>query len=331
MDKKFNKQKIAFTVLIIDKRKLINFFRLLNSMPFYKFMDENSIQNKSFNENNRLIEDVKTITTENDNEIFNNNICGNNFQNFKLNQLENFHSIYKFLENKKSPEYFNTFNSPFKINNKSDCNFLINSLLKNPPSLVVKYDIIPDKIIIIHDSSNIYSNTYQKMFVYNGIKYTSVYQIYQHYKLKELCNKEMEEAFFTHKSIKLYSEYVQKCLKLCQKTKKDVYKWRQIKGLQITTQATVEKFRQNKDLLNKMKNDRDKLILNAYKEDTFDGCGSIEILYQWLNKNRFKSINVPVYEEPICLENYPTIGRGKNIQGLIVMLARSILNENGFF
>ncbi|CEF70229.1 Conserved hypothetical protein CHP02464 domain-containing protein [Strongyloides ratti] len=291
-------------------------------MPFFKSGNKICIKNKKLDGINKLNEDSESTTTENNNEDFNDNYDSTNLQNLTSEQLKSSNKICKFLESKKNKEYGNASNN---ISENEDDNIKID-LTQHPQLLTVKYDITPDKVIIIYDASNIYSIVYNKSkFKYNGITYMSVDQMYQHYKLTQLCGKKKEEEFFTHKSTRYYRLFVKKCLITSGKTKNDVIEWRKKNGLQVIVKATLEKFKQNENLLREMKNDRDKLILNAYGEDKYDACGPISELHQWLNRNKYRSISVPVCEEPIILDYYPTISNGKNVQGVLTILKKVVV------
>uniref|UniRef100_A0A0N5C0L7 DUF1768 domain-containing protein n=1 Tax=Strongyloides papillosus TaxID=174720 RepID=A0A0N5C0L7_STREA len=298
-------------------------------MPFFKYCEKNFDDNRNTNFTGKLYKDFEVNISNSKDEGSCDNSSSQMFREFSFNELESSDETFTFSKNEEKENIFNRFSTNPKPNVATENDDI--EVIGHSYPLAVKYEISPGKVIVIYDSSNIYSIAYNKRpFVYNGRRYTSVDHVYQHYKLKELCNKKMEKTFFNMKRSYLYRKYVKKCLQLCKKTNKDVIEWRKISGLGIITQATVEKFKQNKDLLEVMKKDRAKIILNAYGGDRYDACGSIKKLRQWMNKNIYRTIDVPVYEEPIFLEYYPTISEGKNIQGILVMLARAILTENGF-
>uniref|UniRef100_A0A0K0FVK4 NADAR domain-containing protein n=1 Tax=Strongyloides venezuelensis TaxID=75913 RepID=A0A0K0FVK4_STRVS len=298
-------------------------------MPFFKYCKKDFDDNRNTNFTDKLFKDFKVNISKSENEGSCDNSSSWMLPKFRLNELKYSDETFTFSKNEEKKNILYRSSNDLKPGVATDNDYI--EVIERSSPLAVKYEISPGKVIVIYDSSNIYSIAYNKRtFIYNGRRYTSVDHVYQHYMLKEFCNKKMEKTFFNMKRSYLYRNYVKKCLKLYKKTNDDIIEWRKINGLEIITQATVEKFKQNKDLLEIMKKDRAKIILNAYGRDRYDSCGPIKKLRQWMNKNIYKTVDVPVYEEPICLEYYPTISEGKNIQGILVMLARAILIENGF-
>uniref|UniRef100_A0A0N5A1C3 DUF1768 domain-containing protein n=1 Tax=Parastrongyloides trichosuri TaxID=131310 RepID=A0A0N5A1C3_PARTI len=195
---------------------------------------------------------------------------------------------------------------------------------------VITYTFIKEDVIFIENSSNIYSIVHPvQRLSYEGLNFTSVDDVYQYYKLKEFCNPVDLHQYQMKMNVRDKRHFVKSCLARYGKTKEDVLKWREEKGLNHLFYANCEKFRQNNTLLLKMSLEKHMLIVNVYGEDRYDACGSIQCLNKWIKSNKEKDIKVPMVLNLRDLTVLPTIGNGKNIQGFIVMLARYALMRNG--
>uniref|UniRef100_A0A0K0FVZ1 NADAR domain-containing protein n=1 Tax=Strongyloides venezuelensis TaxID=75913 RepID=A0A0K0FVZ1_STRVS len=195
---------------------------------------------------------------------------------------------------------------------------------------IINIKIEPSNVVCIEDSSSIYSSVYSvKKLKYNDIYFRSVDEGFQYYKLLDLCNRPF--TFPCNSRTSNQRRYVKRCLAEHNKTRVDVVRWRQEKGLNILFELTVQKFIQNPDLCKIMKDDKDKLILHVHGEDNYDACGNIENLQTWLQTKINEIIQIPITTNFSKLQIFPTISTGKNIQGVIVMLARQYLEEEGWF
>uniref|UniRef100_A0A0N4ZJC6 NADAR domain-containing protein n=1 Tax=Parastrongyloides trichosuri TaxID=131310 RepID=A0A0N4ZJC6_PARTI len=198
-----------------------------------------------------------------------------------------------------------------------------------PPSmLVMEYFVNMEDIIIIENSNNIYSPLYSKApFELYGIKYNSVDEVYHCKLFSEVYGCKEAEKHIIGKDPAFYKTFVNQCLISIGKTSKDIVNWRIRSGINIIVEATALKFKKNKELLNKLVEERHKVIFNAVGEDSYDACGPIDKLYKWIDEKYKESIMIPM-EDPIVLEFFPTISEGKNVQGLLVMLARELILDS---
>uniref|UniRef100_A0A0B7BX27 Uncharacterized protein n=1 Tax=Arion vulgaris TaxID=1028688 RepID=A0A0B7BX27_9EUPU len=83
------------------------------------------------------------------------------------------------------------------------------------------------------------------------------------------------------------------------------------------------RFEQNPKLMELLKQSKDKLLLNVFDADPYEACGAdANTVNQFLLENCGKTVEVPMGENPTNLQEFPTICSGKNIQGIMIMLAR---------
>uniref|UniRef100_A0A0K0EEZ4 NADAR domain-containing protein n=2 Tax=Strongyloides stercoralis TaxID=6248 RepID=A0A0K0EEZ4_STRER len=193
----------------------------------------------------------------------------------------------------------------------------------------LKYTIDSEKIILVEDSSSIYSLVHRvKNLNYDGINFHSVDEAYQYYKLIDFCgsNENMLYSMLSKKNAQ--RSYVKMCLALHNKTRADVIKWRGKEGLKLLFNLTYQKFVQNKELYEIMKADKDKLILNIFGEDNYDACGRVQDLVPWLHEHHFHPIEIPEVMDFSDIKLFPKISTGRNLQGVIVMLVRRYLEKN---
>uniref|UniRef100_A0A0N4ZF92 DUF1768 domain-containing protein n=1 Tax=Parastrongyloides trichosuri TaxID=131310 RepID=A0A0N4ZF92_PARTI len=183
-----------------------------------------------------------------------------------------------------------------------------------------------DNVILIKNSSSFYSMMFPlKNLLIGRRNYTSVYDVYQHFKLLEFCNKTDIEILSSKETPKEKKLFVQKCIARYGKSVDDIVRWRNEKGLQIIFDATYNKFSQNSDLLQQMAVDKDKLLIYAHENYHYDGCGKYEKLIEWLFNNVGKNVIVPVIYDLGNDNIFPWISEGKNIYGVILMLVRQKL------
>uniref|UniRef100_A0A0N5CGR9 NADAR domain-containing protein n=1 Tax=Strongyloides papillosus TaxID=174720 RepID=A0A0N5CGR9_STREA len=193
----------------------------------------------------------------------------------------------------------------------------------------LNFKIEPSNVVCIEDASSIYSSVHKvNKLRYHDIFFRSVDEGYQYYKLLHLCNKPFTFPAQAKSRTSIQRSYVKRCLAENNKTRVDVVRWRQEKGLKILFELTCQKFIQNPDLYRIMKEDKNKLILHVHGEDNYDACGRIEDLQMWLQENLHREINIPVTNDLGNLQLFPRISTGKNIQGIIIMLVRQYLEEN---
>uniref|UniRef100_A0A0N5BQE8 NADAR domain-containing protein n=1 Tax=Strongyloides papillosus TaxID=174720 RepID=A0A0N5BQE8_STREA len=196
----------------------------------------------------------------------------------------------------------------------------------------LKFKLEPDNVVCIYNARSIYSPVYPvKKLVFNGISFRSVDEGYQYYKLLHLCNKTYQFRYRGTSRTFIQRNYVRRCLAQHKKTRDDVIRWRQERGLKILYDLTLQKFIQNLELFKVMKRDKDKLILNIHREDNYDACGRVQDLQDWLQDNIDKVVRIPIINDFGNLQRLPKISTGRNIQGVIVMLVRQYLIENGWY
>uniref|UniRef100_A0A0K0G256 NADAR domain-containing protein n=1 Tax=Strongyloides venezuelensis TaxID=75913 RepID=A0A0K0G256_STRVS len=193
----------------------------------------------------------------------------------------------------------------------------------------LKFKLLPENVVCIYNVRSIYSPVYPlKKLVFQGISFRSVDEGYQYYKLLHLCNITYQFRYRGNPRTFIQRNYVRRCLAQSRKTKDDVIRWRQERGLKILYDLTLQKFIQNNELYKVMKNDKDKLILNIHGEDDYDGCGRVQDLQNWLQDNIDKVVEIPIINDFGNLQRLPRMSTGRNIQGVIVMLVRQYLIEN---
>uniref|UniRef100_A0A0K0G301 NADAR domain-containing protein n=1 Tax=Strongyloides venezuelensis TaxID=75913 RepID=A0A0K0G301_STRVS len=201
------------------------------------------------------------------------------------------------------------------------------SIPKGIRTLNIKIE--PSNVLCIEDASSIYSPVYKvNKLRYHDIYFRSVDEGYQYYKLLHLCNRPFSFPGQAKSRTSIQRSYVKRCLAENNKTRVDVVRWRQEKGLKILFELTLQKFIQNPDLYKIMEEDKNKLILHVHGEDNYDACGRIEDLQVWLEENLHREVKIPVTNDLDNLQLFPNISTGKNIQGIIIMLVRELLEEN---
>uniref|UniRef100_A0A0N4ZTY6 NADAR domain-containing protein n=1 Tax=Parastrongyloides trichosuri TaxID=131310 RepID=A0A0N4ZTY6_PARTI len=206
-------------------------------------------------------------------------------------------------------------------------------LLKQPQEIppeikTISFKIAPENCIIVQNKNSIYSNVYNKVtFEYAGQKYKSVDDAYQFQKLLQLCGQSFAEQLLKNNITLSKRNFVREIIKECSISKQDIISWRETNGLDVIYEATIQKFMQNTNLLDKMKEDKDKLILFTFGNDPIDSCGEAKDIDQWIAINSGKIIRFPCEQNPDnVFKTIPTISGGKNVQGIMVMLARHYIS-----
>ncbi|CEF67677.1 Hypothetical protein SRAE_2000233800 [Strongyloides ratti] len=187
----------------------------------------------------------------------------------------------------------------------------------------MEFTIDFNNIVYIGSRKSIYSPMHDGApFNYFGKKSSSVDDVYQEHKLRKLCGNEFAMKYYDYKTLDAKRNFIRNSLKFSKVTKNQVIDWKNEEGFDVIFNATFEKFFQNEELLNKMKDDKDKLIVNIYGDDPIDGCGDFNLFTTWIENNKGKKCVLPAQINPTNLDYFPTFGGGKNIQGVMVMLVR---------
>uniref|UniRef100_A0A0K0EF61 NADAR domain-containing protein n=2 Tax=Strongyloides stercoralis TaxID=6248 RepID=A0A0K0EF61_STRER len=227
-------------------------------------------------------------------------------------------------------------NFPYFKHSYYDNTFVVeedDETVKGEPYKLESYDVMefvitPATVIIVRNSSNIYSSVYGvENLKYNNINFHSVDEGYQYHKLLEICGESIAQQLQYYKTTFQKRLFVKKTLTQYNKGRRDVIKWRQEKGLKILVELTVRKFVQNPALLIQMKEDKNKIILNAFAQDDYDACGVMRKLREWLQKNKNLKVKIPYMAGNIFINSLPKMSTGKNIQGVIVMTARRLIEN----
>uniref|UniRef100_A0A0N5BGP5 DUF1768 domain-containing protein n=1 Tax=Strongyloides papillosus TaxID=174720 RepID=A0A0N5BGP5_STREA len=205
-------------------------------------------------------------------------------------------------------------------------------LLINAPIIpngwnVMKYTVNLDNIVYVKNKHSIYSPVYYKAaFMMSDQVYFSVDDVYQSTKLNDLCGQVFAQVYLRKTTVGEKRAFVRDCIEFLGISKEKVIDWRNTKGLDVIIKATFNKFTQNEELLEIMKKDRNKLICNIFGDDSIDGCGTQKDVEIWADRAKGTTCIIPCEATPINLHNFPTIGCGKNIQGVIIMIVRHMIS-----
>jgi len=200
------------------------------------------------------------------------------------------------------------------------------SATSSGPIATRSFPLDKDAMLTFFGRNNFLSSFYPAPFIISGNTYPTVEHYYEACKLRSLCGAECARSLKSINDPGAAKATSKRFTQAIPRKHKEM--WRRSDGILVVRYALGEKYRQNPHLAEQLLATGEKLLVQSTKYDDLWSTGMLDKeLDEWLAENAGNCVDVPSDVFPENVEQLPTIGKGKNLLGVLTMSIRDQLRR----